>query len=60
MGCPLSLQPQLSILIFFRALGGTCQEPSMTSEGLSGEQEEDNKWLSVKGTGNCKDYGHCG
>lgn len=59
-GPPLHCSLKLSILILFRALGGRCQEPSMTSEGLSGEQEEDDKLLRVKGTGNCKDYGHCG
>lgn len=32
----------------------------MTSEGLSGEQDKDNKLLRVKGTENCKDCGHCG
>lgn len=44
-------------LVFFRALGGTCEELSMTSEGLPGEQEKDSKLLRVKGTENYKDCG---
>ena len=57
---PFHCSLKLSILILFRALGGTCQELSMTPEGLSGEHEKDNKLLRVKGTENCKDYGHRG
>lgn len=60
MGCPPFIAASNSPSSFSLESWEGHVDPSITSEGLSGEQEKDNKLLRVKGTGNCKDYGRCG